>query len=57
MWGPKNGLCKFTIIINIKNIIIGIVNNIINITLGSNVPARPKAFGFSFVDRPNTLGS
>jgi hypothetical protein len=38
--------CKFNIIINI-----------INITLRSSVAARPKAFGYIFVERPNTLGS
>jgi hypothetical protein len=38
--------CKFNIIINI-----------INITLGSNVAARPKTLGYIFAERPNTLRS
>jgi len=38
--------CKFNIIINI-----------INITLGSSVAARPKAFGYIFAEKPNTLRS
>jgi hypothetical protein len=38
--------CKFNIIINI-----------INITLGSSVAGRPKAFGYIFAERPNTLRS
>jgi hypothetical protein len=38
--------CKFNIIINI-----------INITLGSSVVARPKVFGYLFTERPNTLKS
>ena len=42
--------CKF-------NIIIIIIIIIINITLGSSVAVRPKAFGYIFVERPNTLRS
>jgi hypothetical protein len=38
--------CEFNIIINI-----------INITLGSSVAARPKAFGYIFAKKPNTLRS
>jgi len=38
--------CKFNIIINI-----------INITLGSSVAVRPKAFGYIFAEKPNTLKS
>jgi hypothetical protein len=38
--------CKFNIIINI-----------INITLGSSVAARPKALGYIFTERHNTLRS
>jgi hypothetical protein len=38
--------CKFNIIINI-----------INITLGSSVAAKPKALGHIFAERPNTLRS
>jgi len=38
--------CKFNIIINI-----------INITLGSSVAARPKAFDYIFAEKPNTLRS
>jgi len=37
--------CKFNII------------NIINITLGSSVAAKPKALGHIFAERPNTLRS
>jgi len=42
----KLGSCKFNVIINI-----------INITLGSRIAARPKALGNIFVKRPNTLRS
>ena len=38
--------CKFNIIINI-----------INITLGSDVAAKPKTLGYIFAERPNTLRS
>ena len=38
--------CKFNIIINI-----------INITLGSSVAARPKALGYIFAEKPNTFRS
>jgi hypothetical protein len=38
--------CKFNIIINI-----------INITLGLSVAAKPKTFGYIFTKRPNTLRS
>jgi hypothetical protein len=38
--------CKFIIIINI-----------INITLESSVTVKPKAFGYIFGEKPNTLGS
>jgi len=38
--------CKFNIIINI-----------INITLGSIVTAKSKAFEYIFAERPNTLRS
>jgi len=38
--------CKFYIIINI-----------INITFGSSVAAKPKAIGYIFVERHNTLRS
>jgi hypothetical protein len=38
--------CKFNSIINI-----------INITLGSSVAARPKALGHIFAERPNTRRS
>ena len=38
--------CKFNIIINI-----------INITLGSSVATRPKALGYMFAERHNTLRS
>jgi hypothetical protein len=38
--------CEFNIIINI-----------INITLESSVAARPKAFGYIFAKKPNTLRS
>jgi len=38
--------CKFNIIINI-----------INITLGSSIPAKPKVLGYIFAQRPNTLRS
>jgi len=34
-----------------------IIRNIINITLGSSVAARPKALGYIFAERPNTLRS
>jgi hypothetical protein len=34
-----------------------IIINIINITPGLDIAVRPKAFGFSFVDRPNALRS
>jgi hypothetical protein len=34
-----------------------IINNIVNITLGSSVAARPKAFGYIFAEKPNTLRS
>ena len=30
---------------------------IINITLGSSVAVKPKAFGYIFAERPNTLRS
>ena len=60
----KLGSCKFNIIVNIKNIIICIINitigiiiNIINITLKSGVAARPKPLGFCFTNRPNALRS
>jgi hypothetical protein len=42
----KLGLCKFNIIINI-----------INITLGSGVAAKPKTLGYSFAEKPNTFRS
>jgi len=42
----KLGSCKFNIIINI-----------INITLGSGVVAKPKILGYNFVERPNTFRS
>jgi len=42
----KLKLCKFNIIINI-----------INIILRSSVAARPKAFGYIFAEKPNTLTS
>jgi hypothetical protein len=32
-------------------------NIIINITLGSSVAVRPKAFGYIFAEKPNTLKS
>jgi len=38
--------CKFNIIINI-----------INITLGSGVAARPKALGYIFIEKHNILKS
>jgi len=38
--------CKFNIIINI-----------INITLGSSVATKLKAFGYIFTEKPNTLRS
>jgi len=38
--------CKFNTIINI-----------INIILGSSLAARPKAFGYIFAEKPNTLRS
>jgi hypothetical protein len=38
--------CKFNVIINI-----------INSILGSSVAARPKAFDYIFAERPNTLRS
>jgi len=38
--------CKFNVIINI-----------INSILGSRVEAIPKAFGYIFAERPNTLRS
>lgn len=38
----KLGSCKFNIIINI-----------INITLGSGVVAKPKIFGYNFAEKPN----
>ena len=56
----KLGSCKFNIIVNIKNIIICIINitigiiiNIINITLGLYVVIRPKTFESSFTNKPN----
>jgi hypothetical protein len=42
----KLGSCKFNVIINI-----------INITLRSVVAAKPKSFGYSFAERPNTFKS
>jgi hypothetical protein len=38
--------CKFNIIINI-----------VNITLGSSIAARPKTLGYIFTERHNTLRS
>jgi len=32
-----------------------IITNIINITLGSSIAVRHKAFGYIFIERPNTL--
>jgi hypothetical protein len=40
----KLGSCKFNIIINI-----------INITLGSDVAAKPKTLRYSLAERPNTF--
>jgi len=34
-----------------------IIINIINITLGSSIAARPKALGHIFAERPSTLRS
>jgi len=42
----KLKLCKFNVIINI-----------INSILGSSVAAIPKAFEYIFTERPNTLRS
>jgi len=42
----KLGLCKFNVIINI-----------INITLGSDVAAKPKTLKYNFAERPNTFKS
>ena len=42
----KLGSCKFNVIINI-------INNII----GSDVAAKPKTLGYSFVERLNTFKS
>jgi hypothetical protein len=40
----KLGSCKFNIIINI-----------INIILGSDIAAKPKALGYNFTEKHNTL--
>jgi len=40
----KLGSCKFNVIINI-----------INITLGAGVAAKPKTLEYSFAERPNTF--
>jgi len=40
------GSCKFKVIINI-----------INITLRSDVAAKPKTLGYNFAERPNTFKS
>ena len=42
----KLGPCKFNVIINI-----------INITLGSDVAAKPKTLRYNFAERPNTFKS
>jgi hypothetical protein len=42
----KLGSCKFNVIINI-----------INIILGSGVAAKPDILGYNFVERPNTFKS
>jgi len=42
----KLGSCKFNVIINI-----------INITFGSGVAAKPKTLWYNFVERPNTFKS
>ena len=42
----KLGSCKFNVIINI-----------INITLRSDVVAKPKTLGYNFAERPNTFKS
>jgi hypothetical protein len=47
----KVGSCKFNIIINIKNIII----YIINITLRSDIVVKLLEFGF--IDKPNAFKS
>jgi hypothetical protein len=49
----KVGSCKFNIIINIKNIII----YIINITLRSDIVVKLKVLEFSFIDKPNAFKS
>jgi len=40
----KLGSCKFNVIINI-----------INITLGSGVAAKPKTLGYNFAEKHNTI--
>jgi len=42
----KFGSCKFNVIINI-----------INITLGSGIAAKPKTLWYSFAERPKTFKS
>jgi hypothetical protein len=42
----KFGSCNFNVIINI-----------INITLGSGVAAKPKTLGYNFAEKPNTFRS
>jgi hypothetical protein len=42
----KLGSCKFNVIINI-----------INIILGSGVAAKPEILGYNFAERPNTFKS